>query len=113
MLIRLQSLSLDTSILPIDVLSFYDDNIYQIVEKIAGPAEAKLLEAQGIRSIYSFLNTDGVFDILSISYAALKEIRKLFFFEADDETFTVKPTVVIVATFYICVNFFIKNMKNI
>jgi hypothetical protein len=87
----LQSLSLDISILPIDVFSFYDENFYQIVENIAGRAESKLLEAQGIRSVYSFLNTEDVFDILLISCAALKEIKKLVCFQADDNIFTVKP----------------------
>lgn len=87
----LQSISRDTSILPDDVLSFYDDKFYQIVDKIAGPAEAKLLEVQGIRGVYSLLNTEDVFDILSISCAALKGIRKQVCLEADDNTFTVKP----------------------
>ena len=87
----LQSIFFDTSILPDDVLSFYDDEFYQIVDKISGPAEAKLLEVQGIRSVYSLLNTEDVFDILSISCAALKGIRKQVCLEADDNTFTVKP----------------------
>ena len=87
----LQLLSLDTSILPADVLSLYDENFNRIVEKIAGHVEAKLFEAQGILSVYSFLNTEDVFDILSISCAALKDIRKLVSFEADDKNFTVKP----------------------
>jgi len=81
----------DTSVLPTDALSFYDDNFYRLVEKIAGLAEAKLLEVQGIRGVYSFLNTEDVFDILSISCSALKEIRKSICLEADDKTYMVKP----------------------
>ena len=86
-----QILSVDTSVLPIDVLSFYDTSFYKMVEKIAGPPEAKLLEAQGIRGVYSFLNTEDVFDILSIQSSALNNIKKAICLEADDHTFTVKP----------------------
>ena len=50
-------LSFDTSVLPKDVLSLHDDNFYLVAQQIAGVAEAKLLEIQGIRSVYSFLNT--------------------------------------------------------
>lgn len=87
----LQPLSVDISVLPNDVLSFYDDTFYRMVAIIAGPTEAKLLEAQGIRSVYSFLNTEDVFDILSISCTALKDIKKSICLIADDDTFIVKP----------------------
>ena len=86
-----KKLSVDTSVLPNDVLSFHDDSFYLIVEQIAGSAEAKLLEIQGIRSVYSFLNTDDVFDILSISCSALNNVRQSLCLEADDRTFMVKP----------------------
>lgn len=86
-----QIVSVDTSVLPPSVLSFYDDNFYQIVQKIAGLDAAKLLEVQGIRGVYSFLNTTDVFDILSIPCAALKNIKKLVCLEADNQTYTVKP----------------------
>ncbi|CAF1203412.1 unnamed protein product [Rotaria sordida] len=84
-------LSVDTSVLPTDVLSLYDDSFYRLVEIIAGPAEANLLESQGIRSVYSFLNTEDVFHVLSIQCSALNNIKKSICLEADDNTFTVKP----------------------
>ncbi|CAF2960733.1 unnamed protein product [Rotaria sp. Silwood2] len=86
-----KTLLLDTSVLPNDALSFYDDAFYQMVEKIAGLTEAKLLEVQGIRSVYSFLNTEDVFDILSIPCSVLKDIKTLVYLEADDNTLIVKP----------------------
>ena len=49
-----KTFSIDTSVLPVDALSFYDDKFYKMVEVVAGTAEAKLLEVQGIRSVYSF-----------------------------------------------------------
>ena len=65
-----------------------------MVEAIAGPAEAKLLEVQGIRGVYSFLNTEDVFGILSLKCSTLRDIKKLICFEvddADDNTAIVKP----------------------
>ncbi|CAF4572565.1 unnamed protein product [Rotaria sp. Silwood1] len=85
------NLFFNTSILPTDILSFCDEDFYKVVEKFAGSAEAKLLEAQGIRSVYSFLNTEDVFAILSISCPVLNDIKRLVCFEADDRTYTVKP----------------------
>ena len=82
---------MDTSVLPNDVFSFHDDSFYLIVEQIAGSAEAKLLEIQGIRSVYSFLHTEDVFDILSISCSALNSVRNSLCLEAGDRTFLVKP----------------------
>jgi hypothetical protein len=73
----LKTLSVDTSVLPTHVLSFYDDIFYRMVEKIVGLAEAKLLEIQGIRGVYSFLKTEDVFGILSIPCSALKDIKKI------------------------------------
>jgi hypothetical protein len=58
---------------------------------LAGPGEAKLLKVQGIRSVYSFLSTEDVFAILSISCQALRDARNMVCLEADDETFVVKP----------------------
>ncbi|CAF3458826.1 unnamed protein product [Rotaria socialis] len=86
-----QNLILDTSILPTDILSFSDDHFYRVVEKIAGSAEAKLLEVQGIRSVYSFLHTEDVFSILSLSCSALRDIKRQICFEADDLSYMIKP----------------------
>ena len=83
--------ALDTSILPPDALSFYDDNFYNLVKNIAGTIEAKLLEIQGIRSVYSFLHTDDIFEILTIQCSALNDIKTTVCLEADDKTFIIKP----------------------
>ena len=90
-----QIISVDTSVLPDDVLSLVDNDFYQMVEVIAGPAEAKLLEVQGVRGVYSFLNTEDVFGILTLKCSALINIKKLICFEIDDDddanTAEVKP----------------------
>ena len=41
--------------------------------------------------MYSFLNTDDVFHILSVQCSDLNDIKRLICFEADDNTFIVKP----------------------
>ena len=85
------ALLVNTSVLPLDVLSFYDEQFYHLVETMAGAAEASLLEVQGIRSVYSFLNTEDVFDILSIPCTALSNVRQSVCLEKVDRTFIVKP----------------------
>jgi hypothetical protein len=82
--------ALDTSILPPGALSFYDDSFYDLVKNIAGTTEAKLLEIQGIRSVYSFLHTDDIFEILTIQCSALNDIKVSVCLEADDKTFIIK-----------------------
>ena len=75
---------------PKDVLCLCDDVFYELVEKLAGSGEAKLLKLQGIRSVYSFWSTDDVFAILLIPCQALRDARSLVRLEADNQTFIVK-----------------------
>jgi hypothetical protein len=89
-----QIFSVDTSILPDNVLNLVDDAFYKVVEVVAGPIEAKLLEIQGIRSVYSFLNTDDTFGILTFKCSTLSNIKKSICFEIDDNddnTIMIKP----------------------
>ncbi|CAF4857767.1 unnamed protein product, partial [Rotaria sp. Silwood2] len=58
------TLSMDITVLPPDVLSLYDESFYELVRKLAGPIEADLLELQGIRSAYSLIHAEDIFDIL-------------------------------------------------
>lgn len=81
----------DISVLPIDVLSFRDKSFYELVAKIVDLDIAKLLEIQGIRSVYSFLHTDDVFDILSKSCPILKDVQSSICLETTEHTFLVKP----------------------
>jgi hypothetical protein len=47
----IKNLLFDTSILPTEVLSFYDDKFFNMFETVAESAEATLLAAQVIRSV--------------------------------------------------------------
>ncbi|CAF4635814.1 unnamed protein product [Rotaria socialis] len=59
------TLNMDITVLPPDVLSLYDESFYELVRKLAGPIEADLLELQAIRSAYSLIHTEDIFDILN------------------------------------------------
>ncbi|CAF4681411.1 unnamed protein product, partial [Rotaria sp. Silwood2] len=59
--------------------------------KLAGPMEAKLLEIQGIRSAYSLVNTEDIFDILKYESKASDDIRKNICLLVDDNRYIVKP----------------------
>jgi hypothetical protein len=39
------TLNMDITVLPPDVLSLYDEPFYELVRKLAGPVEAKLIQA--------------------------------------------------------------------
>ncbi|CAF4944314.1 unnamed protein product, partial [Rotaria socialis] len=54
------ALNVDITVLPSDVLSLFDEPFYELVHKLAGPVEAKLLEVQGIRSAYSLIHTEDI-----------------------------------------------------
>ena len=55
---------MDITVLPPDVLLLCDEPFYELVRKLAGPIEAKLLQVQGVRSAYSLMFIDDIFDIL-------------------------------------------------
>ena len=67
-------LPMDITVLPADVLSLNDGPFYELVTKLSGPMEAKFLEIQGIRSVYSLINSEDVFDILKYECKALEDI---------------------------------------
>ncbi|CAF3067277.1 unnamed protein product, partial [Rotaria sp. Silwood2] len=70
------TLHMDITGLPPDVISLYDESFYELARKLAGPIEADLLELQGIRSAYSLIHTEDIFDILKYECKALDQIKK-------------------------------------
>ncbi|CAF0970261.1 unnamed protein product [Adineta steineri] len=67
-------LNMDITVLPPDVLSLYDEPFYELVRKLAGSVEAKLLQVQGVRGAYSLIHIEDVFDILKYKCKELDEI---------------------------------------
>ncbi|CAF2756206.1 unnamed protein product [Rotaria sp. Silwood2] len=82
--------NMDLTILPGDVLSLYGEPFYELVRKLAGPGEAKLLEIQGIRSAYSLINTEDIFDILNYPCKALNEVKTSICLLLDDNRYIIK-----------------------
>jgi hypothetical protein len=66
--------NMDITVLPPDVLLLCDEPFYELVRKLAGPVEAKLLQVQGVRSAYSLMYIDDIFDILKYQCKELDEI---------------------------------------
>ncbi|CAF3624956.1 unnamed protein product [Rotaria sp. Silwood1] len=85
------TLNMDITVLPPDVLSLYDESFYELVRKLAGPIEADLLELQGIRSAYSLIHTEDIFDILKYECKALDQIKKKACLLLDDNRYIIKP----------------------
>nr|ACD54738.1 unknown [Adineta vaga] len=85
------TMNLDITILPPDVLSLCDEPFYELVSKLAGPVEAKLLQVQGVRSVYSLLFIDDIFDILKYQCKELDEIKKKVCLRSDDNQQIIKP----------------------
>ena len=83
--------NIDITVLPPDVLLLYDKPFYELVHKLAGPVEAKLLEVQGVRSAYSLMYIDDIFDILKYQSKELNEIKKNACLLLDDNQYIVKP----------------------
>ena len=104
----LEWFSVDTSVFSTDVMSFHDDSFC----RLAGMSEVILLKVQGTRFVYSFLNTEDVFDILTIQCCALNNIRRVICLETADHTFIMKLGCRSII-FNISTTFSTGNMKNI
>ena len=66
-------------------------NLYELASKLAGPVEVELLGAQGIRSTYSLVHTEDVFDVLKYECEALNEIKEDACLRLVDNRYVVKP----------------------
>ncbi|CAF3469679.1 unnamed protein product [Rotaria socialis] len=85
------TLNVNITVLPSGVLSLFDEPFYELVRKLAGPVKAKLLEVQGIRSAYSLIHTEDIFDILKYACKALDEIKRKVCLLLNDNRYIVKP----------------------
>ncbi|CAF2085451.1 unnamed protein product [Rotaria magnacalcarata] len=81
-----QIFSVNTSALPDNVLSLVDDAFYKIVEVVAGPAEAQLLDVQADlpKRVYSILGQN--------SNLKNNDVVKHFVQEAEDLSRSDRPT---------------------
>ncbi|CAF1539515.1 unnamed protein product, partial [Adineta steineri] len=83
--------SLDTSRLPHDVLTYTDQRFFDFIERFCGKDEADLLSLQAIRSVDSFLAIENVYSIFALDSEDVIQIQTRCGFKNRNGTFTVKP----------------------
>ena len=86
-----RSIFVDTSVLPLDILNYRDDEFYSIVNRLTGSEETELLRIQSIRSVNSFLRIINIFDVLNIDSEEINRIKKDVCFILNDNTYVIKP----------------------
>jgi hypothetical protein len=92
--------SINTSILPDDILSYTDTQFYNVAKQIVGDSGMELLEIQSIRSPDSFLFMPDVFAILDIKCAALNSLKEDLRLKTDDDKYIVKPGIKSLMTYF-------------
>src|ERR1700722_15822356 len=83
----------DVERLPPDILSYVDDQFYDLAKAYLGQGRSDLLKIQEINSVPCFLMTDDVSEILhmDIDCDELMNIKKNLCFKLKDGSFMVKP----------------------
>ncbi|CAF1295429.1 unnamed protein product [Adineta steineri] len=56
-----------------------NEPFYELFRKLAGAVEAKLLQVQGVRSAYSLMHIEDVFDILKYELTNWIKFKKIYF----------------------------------
>jgi|GEM_PF-5571510 len=92
--------SINTSVLPDDILSYTDTQFYNVAKQIVGDIGMELLEIQSIRSPDSFLSIPDVFAILGIKCAALNPLKESLCLKTDDDKYIVKPGIKSLMTYF-------------
>ena len=92
--------SINTSVLPDDILSYTDTQFYNAAKQIVGDIGMELLEIQSIRSPDSFLSIPDVFAIPDIKCAALHPLKKNLCLKTYDDKYIVKPGIKSLMTYF-------------
>ena len=83
--------NIDTTILPVDVLSFMDNKFYDLVQELTSENEAMLLEIQQINNANAFLLTKDPLEFIDLNSPTVEEMKKKVSFELSDGTYIIKP----------------------
>lgn len=86
-------MSLDTSRLPKDVLTYTDEKFFKLIRSFCGKDGSDLLSIQAIRSVESFLSIQDIYTIFELDSEDLQEIQKQCGFRKRNGIYTVKPGV--------------------
>jgi hypothetical protein len=84
-------MSLDTSRLPKDALSYTDEKFFKLIRSFCGKGASDLLSIQAIRSVDSFLSIQDIYTIFELDSEDVQEIQKQCGFRKRNGTYTVKP----------------------
>jgi hypothetical protein len=84
---------IDTSVLPLNVMSLRDDKFIDFVKAEAGDGAADVLEIQGINSVKSLLMTSNVYSIMDVKSKSLDGFKNKYGYMQDDGTFVIQPGV--------------------
>ncbi|CAF1493179.1 unnamed protein product [Rotaria magnacalcarata] len=82
---------IDTSLLPVDILSYTDADFYNVAKNFIGESATELLEIQSIRGPDSLLLIADVFGILNIKCTILNPLKEKICLKSDDDAYIVKP----------------------
>ena len=83
--------SLDTSRLPKDVLTYTDKQFFEFIQSFCGKDGTDLLSIQAIRSVDSFLSIQDIYSIFELDSDDVQEILKRCGFQKRNGVYTVKP----------------------
>jgi hypothetical protein len=83
--------SLDTSRLPKDVLTYTDKQFYDFIKSFCGHDASDLISIQAIRSVDSFLSIQDIYSIFELDSDDLKDIQAKCGFKKRNGIYTVRP----------------------
>ncbi len=75
----MNKVNIDTSVLPLDVLSLMDKKFYDLVQELTSSNEATLLEMQQINNINAFLLTKDPLDFIDLNSPLIQDMKKNLF----------------------------------
>jgi hypothetical protein len=82
---------IDTSVLPLNVMSLRDDKFIDFVKAEADDGAADVLEIQGINSVKSLLMTSNVYSIMDVKSKSLDGFKNKYGYMQDDGKFVIQP----------------------
>ncbi|CAF2942254.1 unnamed protein product [Rotaria sp. Silwood2] len=86
-----RTLFLDTKVLPSDLLTYHDDDFYNLINQLVGPDEVALLKIQGIRTVNTFLDISNIFDIVNIDSEEIDDIKTKSCFILKNDSYVIRP----------------------
>ena len=84
-------LLIDTTVLPLNIMSLRDDKFIDFVKGEAGDGAAALLEIQGINSVKSLLMTPNIYSVMDMKSKSLDAFKNKYGYMQEDGAFVIQP----------------------